>query len=116
MQTAAADGVALAPHDQNDDQNGAHRAVVADLVSLIELVQTSLRLIERAIAREQSLGSQESSAEVIVLDDVSPRYLRAAAALQTCEANLGAALHSLLDSDDIDACAATTPAFSTVEI
>ena len=46
MQNAAADGVELAPHDRND----AYRAVVSDLVSLIEHVQTSLRLIERAIA------------------------------------------------------------------
>lgn len=112
MQNAAADGGELAP----EDRNGAYRAVVSDLVSLIEHVQTSLRLIELAIAREQSLSSQESSAEVIVLDDVSPRYMKAAAALQTCDANLGAALHSLLDPDDIDAYAATAPTFSTAEI
>lgn len=112
MQNTAADGVELAPQHQNDDQNDAYRMVVSDLVSLIEHVQTSLRLIERTIAREQSLDDQASSAEVIVLDDVSPRYLKAAAALQTCDANLGAALHSLLDSGDLDD-AATASAFST---
>ena len=32
------------------------------------------------------------------LDDVSPRYARAAAALKACDANLGIALHFLLDS------------------
>jgi len=115
MRNAAADGVELAPQDQNDDQNDGYRTVVSDLVSLIGRVQTSLRLIEQTIAREQSLGDQESSAEVVVLDDVSPRYLKAAAALQTCDANLGAALHSLLDSGDIDAYAATASAFSTAE-
>jgi hypothetical protein len=41
--------------------------------------------------------------------------MKAAAALQTCDANLGAALHSLLDPGDIDAYAATAPAFSTAE-
>ena len=65
---------------------------------------------------EQSLNSQESSANLIVLDDVSPRYMRAAAALQTCDANLGAALHSLMDPDDFDTYAATAPAFSAAKI
>ena len=50
MQNAAGDGVAQAPHDRND----AYRAVVSDLVSLVEHVQNSLRLIERMIARETS--------------------------------------------------------------
>ena len=48
MQNAAGDGVAQAPHDQN----AAYRAVVSDLVSLVEHVQKSLRLIERTIAKE----------------------------------------------------------------
>ena len=76
MQTAAGDGVAQAPHDQN----AAYRAVVSDLVSLVEHVQKSLRLIERTIAKETlpetspetSPGGPESSTNVIVLDDVSP--------------------------------------------
>ena len=57
-----------------------------------------------------TLGSQESSANVIVLDDVSPRYMKATAALQTCDVNLGAALHSLTDSSNIDAYTATRSA------
>ena len=110
MQNAAAAAVELAPHDRND----AHRAVVSDLVSLIEHVQTSLRLIERAIAAEISFGGQESSADVIVLDDVSPRYMKAAAALQVCDAHLGVALHSVTDSRNIDAYATNAPALSAV--
>ena len=85
MQNAAGDGVAQAPHDQND----AYRAVVSDLVSLVEHVQKSLRLIERTIAGDTSPGSSESSTSVIVLDDVSPRYMKAAAALQVCDVSLG---------------------------
>jgi hypothetical protein len=103
------------PQVRNDDQNDVYRTVVTDLTSLIGRVQASLRLLEQTIAREQSLGDQESSADVVVLDDVSPRYLNAAAALQTCDANLGAALHSLLDSGDVDAYAAKASAFSTAE-
>jgi hypothetical protein len=80
----------------SDGQNDSYRSVVSDLVSLIEHVQTSLRLIEQTMARETSPGGQD--ANVIVLDDVSPRYVRTAAALRACDANLGAALHFLLDS------------------
>ena len=65
MQNAAGDGVAQAPHGQDD----AYRAVVSDLVSLIEHVQNCLRLIERTIAKETSAetspGSPESSTNVI---------------------------------------------------
>jgi hypothetical protein len=88
----SADGIELGPDGQND----SYRSVVSDLVSLIEHVQASLRLIEKTMVRETSLGVQENAANVIVLDDVSPR--RAAAALKACDANLGAALHVLLDS------------------
>ncbi len=115
MQNAAGDGVAQAPHDQND----AYRAVVSDLVSLIEHVQKSLRLIERTIAKretspETSPGGPESSTNVIVLDDVSPRYMKAAAALQACDVNLGIALRSLLDSGDSDPGTASLPALSVI--
>jgi hypothetical protein len=73
MQNAAGDGIAQAPHGQDD----AYRAVVSDLVSLIEHVQNCLRLIERTIAKETSAetlpetspetspGSPESSTNVI---------------------------------------------------
>ena len=117
MQNAAGDGVAQAPHDQN----AAYRAVVSDLVSLVEHVQKSLRLIERTIARklaetspETSPGGPESSTNVIVLDDVSPRYMKAAAALQACDVNLGIALRSLLDSGDSDPGTASLPALSVI--
>jgi hypothetical protein len=122
MQNAAGDGVAQAPHDQND----AYRAVVSDLVSLVEHVQNSLRLIGRMIARETSAetppetspetspGSSESSTNVIVLDDVSPRYMKAAAAVRACNVNLGIALRSLLDSVDNDPCASSPPALAVI--
>jgi hypothetical protein len=110
MQHAAADGLAQASHDQND----AYRAVVSDLVSLIEHVQNSLRLIEQMIAAEIPLGNPESSTNVIVLDDVSPRYMKAAAAVQACDVNLGIALRSLLDAEDSDRSATAGPAPSVI--
>ena len=81
MQNAAGDNVARAPHDRND----VYRAVVSALVSLVEHVQKSLRLIEQTIARETLPGSPESSANIIVLDDVSARYMKAGAALHACD-------------------------------
>jgi hypothetical protein len=91
MQNAAGDGVVQGPHDQN----ATYRAVVSDLVSLVEHVQKSLRLIEQKIARETSLetspemsSAPESSTNIIVRDDISPRYIKADAALQACGVNL----------------------------
>ena len=90
--------------------------MVSDLVSLVEHVQKSLRLIEQTIARETSPetspGGPESSTSVIVLDDVSPRYMKAAAALQACDVNPGIALRCLLDPGDSDP--ASLPALSVI--
>jgi hypothetical protein len=104
MSNAAGDGAARAP----DDQTAADRAVVSDLVGLIEHVQNSLRLIERTIDGE----TQESSTNIVVLDDVSPRYMKVVAALQACDVNLGTALCSLLDCSENAPCSASQPALS----
>jgi hypothetical protein len=98
MQNATGSGIVIEP----DDRNHAHRSVVSDLVSLIEHVRASLKLIESAVAREISLGSQETSADIIVLDDVTPPYVKATAALNACDAHLAIALRSLLDSKAAD--------------
>ncbi|WFU17208.1 hypothetical protein [Bradyrhizobium sp. CB3481] len=108
MQHVAA-GLAQAP-----DQNDADRAVVSDLVSMIEHVQSSLRLIEQTIAGEMSIGGPESSTNVIVLDDVSPRYMKAAAAVQACDVNLGIALRALLDAEGSDRSATDRPALPVI--
>ena len=49
-----------------------------------------------------------------MLDDVSPRYMKSAAALQACDVNLGIALHSLLDCGDSAPGAASQPALSVI--
>jgi len=59
-------------------------------------------------------GSPESSTNIIVLDDISPRYIKADAALHACDVNLGIALRSLLDSSDSDPCAASLPALPVI--
>jgi hypothetical protein len=57
-----------------------------------------MKLIESAIASETSSGSHDVAANVVVLDDVTPRYVKAGAALKACDAGLGVALHFLLDT------------------
>jgi hypothetical protein len=94
MQNAAGGGTS-AP---SEDRNGLHGAIVSDLVSLIECVRTSMEMIDVAVVAEAPLGYQEIGTGVVVLDDVTPAYVRARAALNSCEAHLGAALRFLRDT------------------
>lgn len=80
---------------QPDGPNNNYSSVVSDLVSLIEHMQASMKLLEGAIAREVPFAGQEIGDNVIVLDDITPCYLRANAALHECKAGLGVALRSL---------------------
>jgi hypothetical protein len=82
---------------QSGSRNDNHRAIVSDLKALIQQVQASTKLIESAIVGESPLGNQEIGANVVVLDDVTPGYVRANATLNACNAALGVALHFLLD-------------------
>jgi hypothetical protein len=81
-----------------DGQNDSYRAIVSDLVSLVAQVQACMKLVELAIASEAPPGNQEVVANVVVLDDVTPRYARANTALNTCNAGLSMALHFLRDT------------------
>ncbi|MCK1385766.1 hypothetical protein [Bradyrhizobium sp. 21] len=72
----------------------SRRLIAADLCLLISQIETSMRRI--ATAMDQEHGSdQEGSADVFVLDDVTPRYVTASAALDACRAGLGHALQCL---------------------
>jgi hypothetical protein len=81
--------------EPSDDRDHTYRFVVADLRCLVERIQASLALVEQAIIIEMSAGKEDLAADVIVLDDVTPGYLKAGAALQACGAGLGLALHQL---------------------
>jgi hypothetical protein len=83
---------------QSGDGNASYRSIVADLEALIERVQASMTLIKTAIAGESLPGQEELADNVVVLDDVTPRYVRANAALDACNASLGIALHLLQDA------------------
>jgi hypothetical protein len=94
MQNVASGGTSAPSKDRND----LHDTIVSDLVCLIECVRTSMELIDSAVAGEAPLGYQEIATSVVVLDDVRPAYVRARAALNSCEAHLGAALRFLGDT------------------
>lgn len=90
MQNATGCGAAVKSGNRDD----VYHSVVAGLAGLLERIQASLELIERAIALEMSAG-EDVGADVVVLDDITPGYVRAGTALQACGASLGLALHLL---------------------
>jgi hypothetical protein len=99
MQNAAGNATHTAVLDQT------YRSVVSDLMSLIEHVQMAIRQVEQALAREDSLevglegglADAQAQDDIVVLDDVTPGYVRADAALNACSAKLDAALHVLIN-------------------
>jgi hypothetical protein len=91
MQNATVSGAA----GKSSDLDDIYRTVVADLAGLAERIHASLELVERAIVVEMSTGKEDMADDVVVLDDVTPGYVRASAALQACGASLGLALHLL---------------------
>ncbi len=56
-----------------------------------------MKLLESAIASETAPGGEDNAADIVVLDDVTPRYASVNAALSSCNAGLGVALHILQD-------------------
>jgi|ERR1700678_866757 hypothetical protein len=82
---------------QSDSGNDSYSSIVSNLGSLVEQVRANMKLIESAIASEAALGDPEAAASIVVLDDITPRYMQANAALNACGAGLGVALHLLRD-------------------
>ena len=93
MANAAEDGTSAPSGGRND----SYDRVVSDLASLIDQVQASMMLIEAAIASAAPLDDQDAD-NVVVLDDVTPRYVKANAALTACKGVLGVTLHLLQDA------------------
>jgi hypothetical protein len=75
-------------HDSGD-------SLIKELQSLSERVRAVTRAINTAIALERISSSTDTAADVVVLDDVTPRYLRANSALQACNIHLDGALQFL---------------------
>ncbi len=83
---------------QSDDRNDNSFSVVSNLVSLVDHIRASMKALELAIARELPSLDEETHDNVVVLDDITPCYVKANAALHACEAALGVALNCLLDT------------------
>jgi hypothetical protein len=94
MQTAAGIGALV----QADDLDDTHRWIVADLVSLMEHLQASMKLIDSTVAGKSPFGEQEVIADVVILDDVTAGYVKLSAALDASKTRLGSVLHLLLDN------------------
>jgi hypothetical protein len=84
-------------HAADGVERDSFGVIVSDLISLVEHVQASISIVERAIAREMTVGDHENS-NVIILDDVTPQYVKASTALNSCSADLGHAVQFLLDA------------------
>ncbi|PIT05758.1 hypothetical protein TSA1_37270 [Bradyrhizobium nitroreducens] len=85
-------------------ETDSRRLIAADLRALITRIESSMRLIDAAMMEADTLetgfacGDPAGSADIIVLDDVTPRYATASAALSACRAGLGHALQCLSES------------------
>ena len=87
-------------------ETDSRQLIAAELRSLIARIEISMRLIDAAMTSEDLetdddsaiLSADLGSSEIVVLDDVTPRYARASAALNACRAELGHALEKLSES------------------
>jgi hypothetical protein len=89
MQSAEGGGFSA----RSDNRNHGEDSIVSELASLIEHVRASMSLIESAIAMEPALSDSGTSTNVVVLDDLTPRYQNARAALNTCNTSFEVTLH-----------------------
>jgi hypothetical protein len=89
-------------------ETDSRQLIEADLRSLIARIESSVRLIDATMTREDMTRDEVEreddragvgSTGIFVLDDVTPRYAAASAALNACRAGLGHVLESLSDSD-----------------
>jgi len=84
-------------------ETDSRQLIAAELRSLIARIDISLRLIDAAIETDDDsaiVDADLGSTEIVVLDDVTPRFATASAALNACRAELGQALQNLSESGD----------------
>jgi hypothetical protein len=85
MQKAMERSASIAISDRDD----SFSSVVSDLISLIGHVQASIKLVEAALLAESA--NHDNATDVAVLDDVTPCYAKANAALIACNVSLSTA-------------------------
>ena len=83
-------------------ETDSRQLIAAELRSLIARIEISVRLIDAAMTSDEVELEPHSailgSTEIVVLDDVTPRFATATAALNACRAELGRALRNLSES------------------
>lgn len=82
-------------------ETDSRQLIAAELRSLITRIEISMRLIDAAMEPEHDnaiVDVVSGSTEIVVLDDITPRYATASAALNVCRAELGQALQKLSES------------------
>ncbi|TYL83197.1 hypothetical protein FXB40_46670 [Bradyrhizobium rifense] len=82
-------------------ETDSRQLIAAELRSLIARIEISVRLVDAAMEPEDDsaiLSAISGSTEIVVLDDVTPRYATVGAALNACRAELGNALQNLSES------------------
>ncbi|MET4804304.1 hypothetical protein [Bradyrhizobium sp. LB11.1] len=78
-------------------ETDSRQLIAAELRSLVARIDISMRLIDAAMEPDDD-SAILGSTEIVVLDDVSPRYATVSAALNACRAELGQALQKLSES------------------
>ena len=81
-------------------ETDSRQLIAAELRSLIARIEISMRLVDAAMQDDDAviLSSDLGSTGIVVLDDVTPGYATASAALNTCRAELDRALEKLSES------------------
>ncbi len=81
-------------------ETDSRQLIAAELRSLIARIEISVRLIDAAMTSDEAEPEPDGlgSTEIVVLDDVTPRFATATAALNACRAELGRALRNLSES------------------
>lgn len=105
MQNVATDGVSTATRDRN-----VSRIVVLRHASGVKYVYDNLRLTERTVAYVLPLPCRDGSINIIVLDAVARRCMKAVAAPPTFDVSPGIILRALPDRSESDLCTASPPA------
>jgi len=85
-------------------ETDSRQLIAAELRSLIARIDISMRLVDAAmqpdddgaiLSADAILSTDLGSIEIVVLDDVTPRFATASAALNSCRAELDRALQNL---------------------
>ncbi|KRQ11447.1 hypothetical protein [Bradyrhizobium manausense] len=83
-------------------ETDSRQLIAAEIRSLIARIEIGMRLIDAAMSSGDMEPEDDSadlgSSEIVVLDDVTPRFATASAALNACRAELGHALELLSES------------------